>query len=155
MKNQLKKVRHLWTIICQSSVIDSLTNNISINNILEEIYINKQDSSGNKIAIQKGDIMPINFQIICFWKKLIDVNDDLFIDGKIQFIDPNGEIITENPFPIPMEKGKQRMRAIMDIKGGLKITVPGEYIFRLRAREDNKSDFIDINDSYLLIDFTS
>lgn len=152
MKTQLKKIKHLWTVMCRNSVVDSVSNNLSINNVLEQLKITAKSPSGENIIPQKGIVVPMDFQIVCFLKRIAGINDTFSLDGEIEIIDPKGETLSKHPFPIIMERGKERVRAIMGFPG-LKVTVPGEYVFKLRIREDKENEFVDVDESYLAVQF--
>ncbi len=153
MKTQLKKAKHLWTVIAQGSVTDSLTNNLSINNVLEQIQIGKHDASGKTIIPTKGEAIPINFQIISLWKKLTDQKDEFSIDGKLEVLDPSGKVLVSQLYSIAMMKDKERMRSIINFQG-FKITLPGEYTFKLYARDNSRDNFVEVAEDYLTIQFS-
>lgn len=153
MKNELKKVKHLWTVICRSSSIDSLTNNFSLNNVVDQVQVGKKDLSGKNLLPERGEAIPLDFQVVTLWKKADqDNNKKIALDGELQVVDPEGEVLMTQPFPIAMEEGKQRTRAIIGFQG-FKVTVPGEYIFRIRAREDKKKSFTEIDEAYFNVQF--
>lgn len=153
MKSQLTKSKHIWTVIAQSSVTDSLTNNLSITNILEQIQIGKQDATGKVVIPTKGDAIPLNFQIISLWKKLANRREEFSIDGKLEVLDPERKVLIDQPYSIFMAKDKERMRSIINFQG-FKITLPGEYTFKLYARDNPKSDFVEVAEDYLTIQFS-
>lgn len=150
MKNELKTIRHIWTVLCRDSVIDSQTNNLSLNNVLEELQVEKKDTSGKSIIPERGEAIPFNFQVISLWKRLRENTTELLTGGELEVIDPEGKSLVKIPYPIKLEKGKERFRSILNFQG-FKITVPGEYTFKTRARDTNRQNFIEVGEAYLVV----
>jgi len=46
----MPEIKQIWSILCESSVIDQETNNITLNNIIEEIQISSKDKIVSNIG---------------------------------------------------------------------------------------------------------
>lgn len=153
MKNELKKVKHLWTVICRSSSIDSITKNFSLSNVLDEVQVGKKDASGKSLLPAKGESIPLDFQVVTLWKKMDgEKNEKIALEGELQVVDPEGETLLTQPFPIVINEGKQRTRAIIGFPA-FKVTGPGEYTFKIKAREDKKGSFVEADEAYFNVRF--
>lgn len=150
MKNELKNIRHIWTVLCRDSVIDQQTNNLSLNNVLEELKVGKKDLSGKHIIPERGEAIPFNFQVISLWKRLGENTKELLIDGELEVIDPEGKSLVKVPYQIKLEKGKERLRSILNFQG-FKITTPGEYIFKTRVKDTSGQNFVEVGEVYLVV----
>ena len=61
------KIEHVWSVLCEKSVIDSETNNLSLTNILEEIQISLKEKG---IIDSSEKTVPINFELVTMWRKI-------------------------------------------------------------------------------------
>ena len=152
MKNELKTIKHLWTIVCERASVDSLTNSVSLNSIYEEIQVKKKDSTGKASVPQKGEVIQLNNKIVSLWKRTDDGDEELVVDGQLEVVDPDGELLGKFPHQIRVGKGKLRARVIAQFNA-LKITEPGEYVFKLSAKDPGTKGFVDISENYLTVKF--
>lgn len=143
-----KTVQHLWSIVCSNSVVDAESNNISLNNILEEIQVSHGKSTLEESVSRKGIIVPINFEVVSLWKKLIDKNNDLNTNTEVRVIDPNGNLLAQFPYKLEIKKGLERLRTRLKFNG-LKVTIPGEYTFKINIEENGV--FVNAGDAYLQV----
>ncbi|OGY40898.1 MAG: hypothetical protein A2Y82_03445 [Candidatus Buchananbacteria bacterium RBG_13_36_9] len=126
-------MKHVWSVLCQKSVIDSETNLISLMDCLEEfnltIDINKGDNQiPNKLTL------PINFQIVSYW--LID-NIDKKLKIKIVLLDPDNKKINELNGDFELKEKFLRYRTRINIQG-LPVTKGGRYLFKIYRIEENE-----------------
>lgn len=152
MKTGLKKIENLWTILCQGSTVDATTNNLSLINIVEQIQIGKRDLEGKIIIPERGEAVPLNFQVVSLWKRLISLENEFSFDAELRVFDPEGKELSKHGFPVQMMKWKERMRSIVTIQG-FKVTIPGEYTLKLYARENSKEKFEEASRSSLAVQF--
>lgn len=127
-------MKHIWSVLCQKSVIDSETNLISLIDCLEEfnltIDINKSD---NQIP-NKLPPLPINFQIVSYW--LID-NTDKKLKIKIELLDPDNKKINELNGNFELKEKFLRYRTRINFQG-LPVTKGGRYLFKIYRVEENE-----------------
>ncbi len=149
MENSYKnKIKHSWSVICGNSITDTETNNISLNNIIEQIQINYDKSLLENNIPEKGIIVPVNFEIVSMWQKIVDKNNDISFDAKIELTDPTGKLLGEFPYKLEIKKDLERLRAKTKFNG-LKITIPGEYIFTIKIKDGK--NFISVGEAYLQV----
>lgn len=137
MTNQLK---HIWTILVQSSSTDSNTNLFSLFNAVDEITvdINQKDVKNDKKESPIG--IPVSFQIVSLWKRNNNLELELKNQVKIYLLDPKGKELQHIEYPMVIPADKKRMRFITPING-MNITVGGEYRFVLTIKEPGKTSF--------------
>lgn len=128
-------MKHIWSILCKKSIIDSDTNNISIFDILEEGTIAFQLKEGLKKTGEPIAI-PLEFELVSLW-----VSDEKKSEKEIKILievyDPNKKKIGSFKRNIPMPENKQRMRTIIKFMS-FKFTRAGNYSFQVRSEHDKK-----------------
>lgn len=132
-------VKHDWSLICESTIVDETTKKISILNVLEEITIDIKNNKEAKLEFEnlnknKGFLtLPFRFSYISMWHHCINKNTN--IDLKLEFRDPNNiKLWHENP-KIEFDHEKQRTRILLNFNS-IKIgTEEGTYRFVLVLKE--------------------
>ena len=126
-KNEVKIVS---AIVCQSSLLDQQTNNISLLNVLEDVRFDIKIADA-KADISKGISLPFQFDFVVMFARsdTLKVEKELSFNGKVSLVSPEGIVLIDNPIQGVIEKGKKRFR--MTIKfNGVKLTKSGVYVFR-------------------------
>ena len=139
---ELKKIKHTWSILCEKSVIDVESNNLSLQNIIEELQV---DIPEDKLATI-GGVKNILFrlEIVTHWNRDTGINEDLPFDLMIRQLDPDGEVMHSFEHTPIFPKGKKRLRQRIKMES-LLIKDPGTYVFEVLAKEDKAGDFILVN----------
>jgi len=132
-------IKHIWTILCRRSVIDSETNNLSIYDILEQLTIDIKIKKDRKDKVTKINV-PIEYEVVSLWTKSPKATE---FDGGIKLEIINSEEKIEKTFeqPLKLAKDKSRLRSRIRIKGFV-VEKPGIYIFRISYRENNRDKYI-------------
>jgi len=149
-------MQHIWSVLCQNSIIDKDTNLFSLNNCIEELSI---DIDRSKMPEPQKDkiVIPIEFNIVNFW-----IDDDTTKERKffveIDLIDPDNKTLNTTSAEYIMKKGVKRFRNRIKAQG-LSITKDGRYWFKIKMKEKKKDKFkevgelpLDINISYKILD---
>jgi len=146
---------HRASLLCEASIIDSVSNNISLLNVLEEITfaLNVDDYEkeiGEKFNKRDEITVPAKFEIISFWdnhKKREKLN--ICID----FLSPDGKSISSMEPDLRFNPEKPRVRSSIKITG-LKLTPKtGIYKFVIKYRNNNKEIYENITEIPLQINF--
>lgn len=124
-------MKHIWSIICSLSSIDVDSNNFSLFNCLEQINI-------PPFKDDKDNIIPLIFEVISLWRG--NENEEFKGEILLEIDDPNGKKLKEFQLNPVKQKGKKRLRTRIKIKG-LPFTEIGEYIFKLKIRNNNHEDY--------------
>lgn len=118
-------MKHVWSVLCQRSVVDQNTNSISLFDSLEEITVvsKKEDIKSKSIKID------LNYDIVSF---IIRDNFNLTEIGKlsIDFINPQKKFVQKFVQKFEMKKGIKRIRVQIKISG-MTFVAEGRYIFRI------------------------
>jgi len=119
-------MKHIWSILCQKSIIDQDTNQISLINSLEQLNLPKN-------FFGKTFLMEIHL-ISYFFTDKVAQEDEL--EQTVAILDPQGNKLKELNSPIKMNKNsnKFRLRTIFD---GINLTIPGVYKFTMSVKQGN------------------
>ena len=83
-------INHIWSVLCQRSVIDSKSNNISLIDIFEKLEVNLSvPVSEGKNKVKKINV-PVNYEIVSLWTyDKEDQGKNIYL--QIKFILPGGK----------------------------------------------------------------
>jgi len=145
-----KKIRLIWSILCQSSSIDQETNSVSIFNSVEQLKIKFDIPKDVELRkkLEEGSekqrlTTPVRVEIITLLQKL-DNKKENKSEIEISFIDPKGEELLKQSHPVVIPADKQRFRDRVKFNG-LPITESGEYIFKLKIKENGEEDYEELD----------
>ena len=132
-KSAQSKIQHLWTILCGSSAIDNETSSLSLFNIIEEITVQNLSGQSFNLNDKKGIQLP--FEIVsCILRTQELDGKSLFIDTKIDFLDPNSQILQTMNSKVEMKSQHSRLRVRVKTNGVI-VTVPGVYSVIISMKE--------------------
>lgn len=145
----MDSLKHIWTILCSNSSVDSETKNVSLFNVIEQMKLAKIGGTNKKLD-PETKIVNFNFELVSLLKK--NVTSKIDVEEVIEFIAPGGKKLNSmtNTFEIPKEA--KRFRRIMKIQS-LNITIAGDYTFLLKIREKGQQNFEVFAEIPLQIDF--
>ena len=128
-------IQYVRTILCNKSIIDTESNNISLMELLEEITIQLKEP----LPEGKPAGFPIQFDVVTFWKKEKEA-DDAKVMVRLEIIDPKGITLNTHDATFDIPKDKQSMRFIIKM-GSLNITTSGIYLFRVSYQEQGEAAY--------------
>ncbi len=143
MRKTQKKIRHIWSIICDSSSIDVDFNNVSLFSVIEELKIPLSDIERFKKIKEKGKgklnhiVIPLSFEIVTLWRK--STEGALSRNVEISLLDPKGKKIQELKYEIEIKEGVNRLRSRMRVNG-IRVREPGEYTFKIDVKKGQKME---------------
>jgi len=128
-------MKHIWTVLCKESIIDTESNNVSLLNILEQISIGINDSNGQQL-LKEGKMFNLNvipFEIVSFWAKE-DRTKSEEADMIIEFLDSKDNKIKEFEQHIMITAQYSRIRTRIKING-LSVKDSGTYNFIIKIKD--------------------
>jgi hypothetical protein len=141
-----KQLKHVWSVLAQSSSTDAVNNSFSLFNIIDELTVDFKPTE-TKIAkdAKKKDIitLPAQFQIATLWKRITDSNLELVSNVKVSFLDPEGIELQQIEYPMTIPVDKKRMRFVTQVIG-INLSVSGEYKFLIKLKEPDSVDFKEV-----------
>jgi len=119
-------IEHIWSILCSRAVIDSETNNVSIQNVIEQIIIKAEPA--------ENGFLPIELELITLWGRK-ELNETAEGVERVTFITPSGksEVISEAEIDLTKaERHRQRVKL-----SGLPVSESGKFYFKVETKNDN------------------
>lgn len=132
-------MKHIWSILCQTSIRDQDTNRTSI--------INALDSIGfivNKEKLEKQKNIPTNLEIVSLWSS--DKKEIKDFSIRIDLLNSNKEILlvlemnVPKPNTFPADRERRSVTTRMSINN-LPITIAGGYLFKVSLKGSNDKNF--------------
>lgn len=132
-------IKHIWSVLCQRSVVDSISNNISLFEIFEELQIDVKATEVAKIPTGKQINIPFQYQIVNFWTKTKE-NEEERAKTMILIKAPNDKEINKFEKELIIPANNKRMRQINNIKGML-LNSSGIYKFLICIKQQGSNQF--------------
>jgi hypothetical protein len=110
MKN--KNIEHIWTIVCSRSVLDSETNNLSLNNVIEKftVPLHKDDIEKSKKEGSVSFMINTEFEVVSLLRNTEKEKAGIF-DTRIRLLNPKGEsLATAHEQKIALKEGVSNLR---------------------------------------------
>lgn len=131
-------------IVCESSAIDSITQNFSAFKIIDQITADVRSTDPTKTARSLEKIvMPMAFQVISLWKRNKQSDFGKPIEQKVmmEILDPNQKVLAKNPFQVILPLDKIRSRAIINVQG-MPVSETGEYCLQMKEATDTGEEIL-------------
>lgn len=127
-------MKHIWSIICQQSSIDSEKNLLSLFSCIEEmnILIDKEKVSDNKKII-----IPTEFQLVSLWTVEDSLKENK-LELRVDLLDPDNQILSSFNNSFLVKSGSSRFRNRTNIQG-LPVSREGRYYLRVSQRVNGGS----------------
>lgn len=121
-------IEHIWSVLCSRSVIDAETNNVSIQDVVEQITINAEPA--------KDGFLPFPLELITLWGRK-ETNEPATGVERVTFITPSGtsKIVSEAEINLSsVERFRHRVKF-----PGLLVSEAGKYYFKVELKNgDNE-----------------
>jgi hypothetical protein len=125
-------IRSFWTIVCKSAIIDRITNNVTLSEVIEQIGLAAAPVFSEGID---AVMLPIQLAVVTFWEW--DGDGDASGQVHIQLTDPTGRPLNaELPQPIAFSPESIRARTI--VGSAWPYTVPGRYLVEAQFRSNDE-----------------
>ena len=127
--------KHIWSVLCKKTIIDTDTNSISLIDVFEQLQtkVNLPQNKNIKLSI------PLEYEVVNFWyKENTDKKEE--VDVEITLIDPNNKSLKSFINTITIPDNKKRVRTRLKITG-LPITISGIYRFIVKIKEKNTKNY--------------
>jgi hypothetical protein len=118
-------IDHVWTVPCSSAVVDKYSNNLSIQNVVEQLNIPEGEPA-------EDTILPVEFKIVSTWVRA-DPEVPAQGKGRLGLLTPPGELMAfMQEYPIDLKTSK-RNRAIVNLRG-FPLRGPGRYVIQVELQ---------------------
>jgi hypothetical protein len=127
-------LKHIWTVLCQKSVIDQESNNISLYDVVEKVSVEAEVAKE-----MKEFSFPLSFEIVSLWAKV--GNEKYTGKYRVEAHAPNGNLIGQpiiNEVTVPADIRRVRTRLKVN---GIVLSESGDYsieIFYIEGKIEKK-----------------
>ena len=121
-------IDHWWTILCSRAVVDQRSNNVSLQNILEQITIRGELPTDAAIPA-----IPMMCELVTLWARQ-PADTPTQGRARITYLAPSGEELHAAEVPIDLSE-TQRYRTQLTMQG-LRIAGPGVHTFRVELQDN-------------------
>jgi hypothetical protein len=118
-------INHIWSVLCERSILDEDTKLISMINVLEEITIPDEPAPDK--------VLPIVASLVTLWTRS-DIKIPAQGFARYKFTSPSGEVLQSLEQIIDLTK-YERLRSRGQF-AGLKLPETGLYYFEVEFREN-------------------
>ncbi|MEW5830526.1 MAG: hypothetical protein AB1846_16675 [Chloroflexota bacterium] len=119
-------LEHIWSVLCTRSVIDTETNNVSIQDVIEQITIAAE-------PIENG-FLPFQLELITLWGRKESDTPSKGME-RVIFMTPSGnaEVVSESEIDLSsVERHRHRVRL-----PGIPVSEAGKYYFKVEIKNGN------------------
>jgi hypothetical protein len=138
-----KDIQYVWGLISQSSAIDEERNNISLFNVIDQISVSSEGfAEDSKTKVN----MP--HEISLTWRRTVGlslVDRPVSFGCRIELVDPTGDVLEQVTKTFKLQENSRRTRQRIRVDGFV-ITEPGDYVYRVKTKEDDDDDFQTVNE---------
>lgn len=127
-------IDHVWTVVCSRAVVDQKSNNVSLQNVLEQITISAVPSA--------GWALPISLDIMTLWARS-DFIQPAQGQYRIAFRSPSAAIIS-GPFCRKVDLSEyKRMRDRVTVNS-LRVDESGRHTFTVEFQLDGETNWTQV-----------
>ena len=137
-------IDHVWTVVCSRAVIDRESNNVSLQNIIEQINIRGEPIPDTVIAVQ--------LEVVTLWVRA-DFDVPSQATTRLTFLSPFGNVLGSFGSDIDLSE-YERFRARAKFEA-LPMPEPGHYAFRMEFKNKGESEWHEVATIPLKIVFVS
>jgi len=145
-ENGTKNLRHIWSVLCSSSVLDQDTNNLSLNNVVEQLNVDISEEDLRKKEAEKSEGFAVNvqLQLVTRIAKKIQ-NKSMVVNLKFDILNPESKVVgSMTTGDIAMKKELKNLRFRNNIPT-LPIDKDGVYTIAVLLKEAGESQFTEVD----------
>ncbi len=128
-------ITHIWSVLCQRSIVDPQSNNVSIIDVFEALEVDINPVPNIKAQDNPEFNIPIQYQVVSLWAR----TDAKTAEGQVRItlVSPDGKekILVDSELKFPSDK--RRMRSINQIQE-LPVNQNGVYHFIIELKQEAK-----------------
>ena len=135
-------ISHIWSVLCENSILDQDTKLISMINVLEELTI-PDDPAPDKV-------LQAVVSLVTLWARS-DINVPSQGFARYAFTSPSGKVLESLEQSVDLTK-YERLRSRGRF-AGLKLPEIGQYFFNIEFRENEQTEWIRVAAVPLKVNF--
>lgn len=126
-------IDHVWTVVCSRAVIDRDSNNVSLQNVIEQFTITEEP--------RPEAVIPIRMDVVTLWARAdLDVPDR----GRMRLTlrSPSGVEVRQAELEIDLTEFKRhRARARFE---RMPASEPGRHVFQVELQNDEEGQWLQV-----------
>ena len=131
-------VKHIWSVLCQSSTIDQDDNSLSLSNVLDTINIKLKDKRRKLVKFA----IPLNFEVVSLLSKS-DLKSEEKVQIKVAILNAAMDKLGDFRASVVIPADKKRMRSRIKMSG-LPIKGEGDYVVLVGMKTEKDKEFRNI-----------
>ena len=121
---------HVWTVLCSRAVVDRQTNNVSLQNVVEELTVRGTPKRGTPVSV--------HVELMTLWSRA-SPNLPATGEARVTLLSPSQEELLTFEGEIDLSKVERaRTRLVYQ---SLPVHESGRYVFCVEAREKDASEW--------------
>jgi len=121
---------HVWTVLCSRAVVDRETNNVSLQNVVEEITVRGG-------APKRGTSVPVHVELMTLWSRTGMM--PAMGKARVTLLSPSQEELLTFEGEVDLTKVERaRTRLVYQ---SLPVHETGRHVFCVEAREDDEGEW--------------
>lgn len=137
-------IDHVWTVVCSRAVTDIFSNNVSIQNVIEQINLTEEP--------QPDTVVNIEIEVVTLWVRQ-DADTPIRGRARITFVSPSRETYEIAQTEIDLSE-HERLRSRRRVQG-LPIRELGRHAFTVDLRLEGKDEWQQVASVPLSVILTS
>lgn len=138
-------IQHVWTVVCSRAVVDQVSNNISLQNVIERVEIGDEPTPGG--------VLPIELDIMTLWVRA-DPETPAHGTMRATFKSPDGSV-TKGPWELDVDLTEVTHHRCRGHIQGLEVAESGRHAFHIEVRQEDELQWREVAVVPLSIIFTS
>lgn len=126
-------IQHIWSVLCQNSLIDKTSNTISLIEVVEDLGL-----PGPPLPAGEQGLIPIHCSLVSNWER-VPSNQPTRGTVRVRTIRPTGECEREQEYSVDLS-ATPRSRTIAKISG-ITFREAGRHVFEIHVKEDGETEW--------------
>lgn len=136
-------IDHVWTVVCSRAVIDRNSNNVSLQNVIEQVTI--------PAGPQPNTVLPIELDIMTLWART-DFDTPTQGRARVTFLSPSG-LANDGPFEFSIDLSKYNRHRSRGRFQTLHISESGRHTFLVELQNESGTEWRQVAAIPLEVDF--
>ena len=130
-------IKHVWSVFCSKDIINSVTNNITLVEIIERLQVQGRPSTESDSVF----LGPINGVLVTLWS-LIDLSTPSKGVAKVVFYDASGK--EHGAFPQEVDLTTYHRTRLRTVVPTIPVSGSGNHVWSILVKDPDTDDFREV-----------